>query len=709
MGPVGEAFHSDRKSYFRNRIRALIGLAAVAMLLLFLSGCAVSQESDKAIPEASNGVIDLTGWSWEKDGIVPLDGVWRFQWTPGRSGSSGTGVKNAMVETTIRVPGTWGTSETGNGVRIEDQGYGIYQLTIKHAPHIGLLALRVPNVSTAYELRVDGKVVATRGVTGMSAADSVPYQQPAIVFFDGDDDTTELTLSVANYDHRRGGIRTAIVVGDYAHIEKQRTMQAAQELIVLGCLLMIGFYHFGLFVMRRKEKANLMFALLCLFVSLRMGVIGEGYLVQWIDPLDWAGAIRVEYVAFVMAGWSGFGFFRTVYPYEIKRYGHTLSTGIATVLIAVLFVVKPLTFTSWILVYQLYILFFSSIVLVALVFSARKCREGAWLSLVGVAGLVLTIVNDMLFYSGWWRSVDLLPFGLLFLIILNSFIMSKRSSSTFEEAERMSRQLKEWNNSLEEKIEGRTAELQRSYATLEEAKRELERVEQSRTQLVSNISHDLRTPITLLRGYLEALKDNVISDPVKRDHTIRSMLAKVEGLNALIQDLFDLSVLEARKVELTLEYIPLSEWMQRLTEQYSLEMQEKGIGFASVIDVQGCPGAKVLVDIRRMDRVFANIVYNAIRHTPQGGLIRVAMQTFADRSEMEVSVSDSGGGIDPDDLPFIFDRFYKKDKSRHSSSGGSGLGLSIAKEIVELHGGSISACNLPGGGSEFRIVMPLSA
>ncbi|MFC5467686.1 sensor histidine kinase [Cohnella suwonensis] len=689
------------------RIRSLMGVAAFAMLLIaIIGGCAVAPGPDKAIPEASAGVIDLTDWSWEKDGIVPLDGEWRFEWLSGKADKAGT---KAAAETTIHVPGTWGAAVTGSGVRLDDQGLGTYRLTIKHAPQDGLLALRVPNVSTAYELRIDGKVAATRGVTGASKKMSVPYQQPATVFFDAGGETTELTLSVANYDHRRGGIRTELVLGDYAHIEKLRTGQTAQELIVLGCLLMIGFYHFGLFVMRRKEMANLMFALLCLFVSVRMGVIGEGYLVQWIEPLDWAGAMRIEYVSFVMAGWSGFGFFQTVYPDEIKRYWHKLSTGLASALIALLFVAEPLSFTSWLIAYQLYILLFSSIVLVALVFSAKRRREGAWLTLVGVAGLVLTIVNDMLFYNGWWRSVDLLPFGLLFLIILNSFIISKRSSSTYERAERMSAELKEWNNSLEEKIEGRTAELQRSYVTLEEAKRELERMEQSRTQLVSNISHDLRTPITLLRGYLEALKDNVISDPVKRDHTIRSMLAKVEGLNALIQDLFDLSVLEARKVELTLEHIPLSGWIQRLTEQYGLEMQEKGIGLASSLDEEGRPGAKVLVDIRRMDRVFANILYNAIRHTPPGGEIRIAMQAFADRSEMEVAVSDNGAGIDPEDLPFIFDRFYKKDKSRHSSSGGSGLGLSIAKEIVELHGGSISACNLPAGGSEFRIVVPLSA
>jgi signal transduction histidine kinase len=119
-------------------------------------------------------------------------------------------------------------------------------------------------------------------------------------------------------------------------------------------------------------------------------------------------------------------------------------------------------------------------------------------------------------------------------------------------------------------------------------------------------------------------------------------------------------------------------------------------------------GATVAIDIRRMDRVFANLIYNAIRYTPEGGSIMITIKTQPKDRTVEVLVADSGAGIEPDDLPFLFDRFYKKDKSRHSSSGGSGLGLSIAKEIVELHNGHIGVYNAPEGGSVFRIILPVS-
>ncbi|QMV44499.1 sensor histidine kinase [Cohnella cholangitidis] len=688
----------------------LWGKRIAGLLILFaawaaVSGCTSESQSNKPIPKAEQGVMDLKAWSWNKDGIIPLNGQWRFEWF---NASDAGGKAPGAVKSTLEVPGTWGDLKMEDGTALQDQGYGVYRLTIIHRIQNEMLAIRIPNIATAYVLSIDGTIVMSRGQAAANEEEAIPFQLPATVHFAAAGTETELTLAVANYDHRDGGIRTEIVLGNSERIQKLQVRHAAQELIVLGCLIMIGFYHLGLFILRRKEVANMMFAMLCFFVGLRMGLIGEGFLVQWIGVMDWELAIRLEYIAFVLAGWSGFAFFQTLYPHEIKHAWFKLSSWIAAVLTLSVLFVKPLLFTSWIWAFQVYILFFSIIVLAGLVLSALRRREGARLALIGVAGLVLTIVNDMLFYNGWWRSVDLLPFGLLFLILMNSFIISLRFSLTYDRAERMSLELTEWNNSLEQRIADRTDELQFSYQTLEQAKVDLERLEQSRLQLVSNISHDLRTPITLLQGYLEALRDKVISEPAQRDNTIRLMLTKVEGLNSLIQDLFDLSVLEARKVELSLERVPLLSWKDRITEQYGLEMLSRGISFDCSLMTEAAFGAAVTIDTRRMDRVFANLLYNALKFTPSGGTIRIEMRTDPDQPMAEVLVIDSGVGIDPDDLPHIFDRYFKKEKSRNPSSAGSGLGLAISKEIVEMHGGNISAYNAPEGGSVFRIGLPLT-
>ncbi len=684
----------------------MAGLLLLTALWAVLGGCSAATQSTKPIPKAEQGIIDLTEWSWDEDGIVPLNGQWAFVWNNSIRGEK-RGPKIGGI-TTLTVPGTWGNLRMGNGEALRNQGYGIYRLTINHQIQDELLAVRVPNIATAYDLSINGKVVMSRGRADTDERKAFPYQLPAMVHFTASGTQTVLELAVANYDHRDGGIRTEIIIGNASQIQKLQIRHAAQELIILGCLIMIGFYHLGLFILRRKEVANIMFALLCFFVGLRMGLIGEGFIVQWVKGMDWGTAIRLEYLSFIMGGWSGFAFFQIIYPIEIKRVWFKLSSGIAALLILSVLVVPPIRFTSWVMGYQIYILLLSAIVLVSLVLSSLRRREGSRLALIGVAGLVITIVNDILFYNGWWRSIDLLPIGLLFLIVMNSFIISLRFSRTYDRAEQMSAELIEWNNSLEQRISDRTDELQHSYQTLEEAKLDLERMEQSRVQLVSNISHDLRTPITLLQGYLEALRDNVISEPTQRENTIRLMLSKVEGLNSLIQDLFDLSVLEARRVDLALEKIPLPSWKDRITEQYGLEMESRGIAFDCSLATESTFDAAVTIDIRRMDRVIANLVYNAIKYTPRGGTIRITMRDDADASTVEVLVTDNGSGIEPDDLPYLFDRYFKNEKSRSSASSGSGLGLAISKEIVEMHGGQISALNPPEGGSVFRIVLPLT-
>lgn len=684
----------DRTGW-KGKLGALL-LAVVCLLLLFDR---YSDYRTKQTPHAKDGVLDLSGWSWERDGLVPLKGQWRFAWL-----SPPVGLPPDR-ETTIAVPSMWSDNADGDGNQYPSQGYATYELTVIHTPSLTPLAIWLPNVSTAYELYINGEPAMKRGLIGQDAARTVPYQLPSTVQLDKSSGRIEIRLSVSNFHHRGGGIRHDLIMGRLDQVEAMQDRKNAQSYIIFGCLVMIGLYHIGLFILRRKETASLFFAMLCLFVGLRMGLIGESFLLRWIPEMSWQTAIRLEYAAFVLSGWAGMAYFHRMYPGEIRRIWVIAAGGAAALLCAATALLPTLEFTSWLVAYQAYLLILCAIVIAGLLVGAVRGREGAGLALIGVAVLAAAIVNDMLSYNGWRRSVDLVPFGLLFLILMNSFIISQRAWKTYARAEQMSAELKEWNDRLEGRIDQRTEELRKSYEKLEEANKHLERMELSRRQLVSNISHDLRTPITLIQGYLEALRDGVISDAAQRESTIRLMLGKVEGLNGLIHDLFELSMLEARKVELICGVVTLEEWRERLEELYKLDLMEKSISFTCELGSEADASGKVSIDLLRMDRVFANLLYNAARYTPQGGMIRLTLRRLPEGRKAEITVEDSGAGIHPDDLPQIFDRFYKKDKTRHSSSGGSGLGLAISREIVELHGGSIEAGNRPEGGGLFRITL----
>lgn len=681
-----------------NGIR-LMALMAGFVLLLALSGCAEAGPS--AQPSAVNGILDLRDRPFAERGVLPLKGEWSFEWY-------GQG-RAEPARSTIQVPRTWGSARLGDGTKLNDQGRGVYRLTILHERYDGMLAIRLPNVSTSYRLYVDGEPKLSLGQAGSGADATRPYQVPATVYIDGRSDRTDLELDVSNFHHRQGGLRTDLIMGTEQQVQRLVFNREAQELIVFGCLIMIGVYHFGLFALRRQEKSNLYFSLLCLFVSCRMGVIGEGLFFRWIPALTWTAGTRIEYTSFALSAVFGFAYYHRMFLHEIGSRWVWASRIAGVLLVAYGWIFPVLQVSSTIYLYQIFVLLFSARTLAGLVLAWYRKREGARVALIGVAGLVVTIVNDIFFYNGWWRSYDLVSFGLLFLILMNSFSISLRFSRTFVRSEQMSNELKEWNFLLEEKIAERTEQLTKSYADLEESKLVLERMEQSRRQLVSNISHDLKTPITLLQGYLEAIRDGLIQDPHKLDSTIRLMLTKVEGLNGLIQDLFELSLLEARRVPMSFETVRLSDWLNRLVQEYQPELREKGIEFAGAGRGEAFAKGYARIDEHRMDRVLANLIYNAVKHTPKGGRITLSMTADEERRTVQVQVADTGSGIHPSDLPHIFERFYKNDKTRHSSSGGSGLGLSIAKEIVEMHGGRLSAENAEEGGSVFTVVLPLQS
>ena len=249
------------------------------------------------------------------------------------------------------------------------------------------------------------------------------------------------------------------------------------------------------------------------------------------------------------------------------------------------------------------------------------------------------------------------------------------------------------------------------------AEEKIIKIEESRRHLLANISHDLRTPITTIHGYVQALLDRVVSDQEATDNYLQLILRKVIGLNRLIQDLFDLSQIEAGKISLQLKFYPIAELIREI-EKYRLDIQAAGLTFVLTTtpdDLAEVEDQQILADIDRLDQVFANLIHNAIKNTIAPGRISVCFSSFRSETASEdaspwqllLEISDSGTGIAEKDLPFIFDRFYKCSKNRSSSESGSGLGLSICKEIMALHKGDVFAHSDAGHGSSFFLSLPL--
>jgi signal transduction histidine kinase len=229
----------------------------------------------------------------------------------------------------------------------------------------------------------------------------------------------------------------------------------------------------------------------------------------------------------------------------------------------------------------------------------------------------------------------------------------------------------------------------------------LDRIETTRQELIGNVAHELRTPLTSIKGYMEGLIDGVLpAEPA----TFEKIRLEADRLQRLVNDLQELSRVEAGAIPLELKPISVSVLLERTIEHLHTQFEDKGVALETHVS-PSLP--KVRADEDRLYQVLLNLVGNALQYTPAGG--QVTVRTWAAAEFVYVEVRDTGIGITPEHLPRLFDRFYREDHSRSRAGGGSGIGLTIAKHLVEAHGGKISAYSAGiGQGSVFTFSIPIA-
>lgn len=222
-----------------------------------------------------------------------------------------------------------------------------------------------------------------------------------------------------------------------------------------------------------------------------------------------------------------------------------------------------------------------------------------------------------------------------------------------------------------------------------------------RRNLIAWTSHDLRTPLTSIQVRIEALNDGLITDPDTLQRYYRTIRADGLALNRLIEDLFEMAQLEAGGLRLDVASASLSDLVSDTLESFRPIAAQRGVSLTAEVARDLDP---VVMDAARISRVLSNLCANAIRHTPDGGTVHV--HAYRDGDGVTVRVADSGPGFIPADLPNVFEQFYRGEPARTRATGGAGLGLAIARGIIEAHGGRIWAENQPGGGALVGFRLP---
>ncbi len=237
---------------------------------------------------------------------------------------------------------------------------------------------------------------------------------------------------------------------------------------------------------------------------------------------------------------------------------------------------------------------------------------------------------------------------------------------------------------------------------LKETQDEMMEHEHANRELISNISHDLKTPITSVKGYVEGIMDGVADTPEKMDRYIRTIYNKANDMDKLINELTIYAGIDTNRIPYNFHRINIAEYFGDCVEEVGLDLESKNIrlNYSNIT----APDTMIIADPEQMKRVINNIISNSVKYIdkPDGEIdIRILDEVDSVRIEIE----DNGKGISPRDLPKVFERFYRTDSSRNSSKGGSGIGLSIVKKIIEDHGGYIWATSKEGEGTCMHFVL----
>lgn len=329
---------------------------------------------------------------------------------------------------------------------------------------------------------------------------------------------------------------------------------------------------------------------------------------------------------------------------------------------------------------------------------------------VGVTALVILLVSMPMFISP--RDAQFLLVLLVFSGIVSlgfGYLMSRSITRGLHELTAGAQEISLGNLQTRvtvksgDEVEQLASAFNHMAKQLEESARKQKALEQARHDVVVAVSHDLRTPLASLRAMIEAINDGVVGDEATVRRYLRNAQLQAENLSALVDDLFEFAQLDAGANTFPIEPGSLRDLISDSLEAMQVQAQAKGIALSGEVDASVDP---VQMNSHMIQRVLYNLIQNALRHTPEGGAVFIQARRIEQKNMVQVEVQDSGEGIAEQDLPYIFEQFYRGDKSRSRETGGAGLGLAIAQRIVLAHRGEIWVESNPGAGSCFYFTLP---
>lgn len=617
----------------------------------------------KPMPVAKNGVIDLTGWAFQEEGVVRLDGQWEFyphRLLSRQSSPNSDGTKEAAPEM-IQVPGSWTK-------QMETLGMATYRLQLLIDDESAVYGLKTAAILISNRLIVNGRVVGSSG----SPDEKEHYRalnKPYVSYFTLKPGRNEILIEVANYEFRvNSGIGESLHFGKAEQIAKLRDRATSHDWIALTAFLIMGLYFIGLFSQRRNDHSLVVFGLVCVFIAAFTSVSGERVLFDAVGAFPFWLSFRIQMVLTVGVG---AGFFLYVYtafrPYTFKWL--TLGGLIAgAVLLALHFgFASQITTGPFRLLTSLYVTFALLYATYVFVYAVLHKVAGSWYLAVAALALNALVLNqNMNVYFGV-PIYSLAPIEPFLVLLMLALLMSLRFSNAFQKIEELSGKLLQ--------------------------------ADKLKDDFLARTSHEFKTPLHGVMNISQSMLDDAANPPTAEQREKLQLVTDItRKLSQLVYDILDLSKLKQGELRIVPAPIDVRAVAEIQVRFYSYLCTEKNI---QLINQVPAGLSYAYADEIRLGQIIGNLLDNAIKHTDNG---TIAIAGNERGGILEIKVRDTGAGIEPEDLPHIFEPFKSTEGAQHSF----GLGLSIAKQLVELQGGDLSVSSTPGAGTCFTFTLPVA-
>ncbi|MCB1193478.1 MAG: response regulator [Leptospiraceae bacterium] len=628
-------------------------------------------------PEAKKGKINLSVIDIHYDKkTVALDGEWEFYWKKFYYFYDFLQEKPPAPDFFIKVPSTW-EKYSINNQKLPAKGFATYRL------HLVLnskkpISFYSKGFGTNVRIFINGEKVAETGIPSERESESYPRTVPVSFTYFPQQKQLEILMHISNYHYRMSGAWYPLEIGKPEIVTRKIQYSMFLEIFLFGSMFIMGLYHIGIYINRKKTLEALFFGMFCIFFAFRTLVLGEKMLPVLLPGMPWEVMMKIEYLSFYICLPLFMNYFYFLFK-EVTHKKFILTTNV----IAGLFSLFVLSTGSYVYTYS--VQFYQGItflcipyLITILVIALRKKIMGAKIFLLSLVIFSATIIHDILYSNQIINTTHLASYGFVSFIFLQSYLLSKNFAMAFTTSERLTSELKEKNEALT-------------------------KLDKLKDDFLANTSHELKTPLNGIIGLSESLLDGAAGKlPERVSYNLSLIIASGKRLANLVNDILDFAKMKSDEIKVAKKPVDIYSIVNLVLTLSHALLNNKKIELKNSIPID-FPSS--LGDENRIQQILYNLIGNAIKFTEQG---KVEITGHLNGEFMHISVSDTGIGIPEDKFESIFQSFEQVDSSSDRMYGGTGLGLTVTKKLVELHGGTISLESELGKGSIFTFTLPIS-